>query len=640
MLLCSCVSFKVGERRGRYWTTATPCFLAAADQTKVRHLLSVPFHKLTPLVISFEDVMQSVPLLFVLLEMLLRSSRASSSSKLQALRMITILTPQCDPVIIFPSLASMLPLLGALVTSSKVFNNTNWDFESLAAASELLLLLIKQTCELAVRISADSQHLYEQNQQQQQNGQEAGQECQQQQDEGKDQQKQQQHKQRGKGQEQQQGSAECFKDEQQQQDQAGQATGKGEGHRKPRENQQQLSSGNAEGLTDEASAPSSAEATAAAAAGRLQGLCWAACHGLLGLASSWADMADMAGTVHRVSQQHLDTYQAAAAHKMMAAGAAAGSEHKLAAAETTIAGGGRGGEAVPLQQQGFSTTAGGTATGSESAPIWDISAGLDDELCDAALIALACGQVRNVIQESGVHYAKRKLGPHVGSASVTGTMTEVGGGRQVDHSCLWSWVVTLSAAAVNVGDPVGANSSSSGSRGCGTASSGEYLICLFAEACDALNEALSAAAAAAVAVGKEAAPGVMLTSTAAAQAGAGATASVEAAPAAKAAQAGAGARAAAVAVGEEAAPGVLLASPAAQAAAAAVGKTARAAAATDCKGTAPWPSMAGSDTGRIDKGVGFKDQSWAYWGFGISGEQQLYIAYTPIDNIIHRSAWR
>ena len=638
-------------------------FPAAAGSDCILPLLSVPLKELTHLIISNKEAMQTVPLLFVLLEMLLRSSRASNSSKLQALHMMTILTRQCDTVIIFPSFAAMLPLLGALVTSSKVFVNTNWDFESLAAASELLLLLIKQACELAVRISDHSQHLYEQNQQQQQqNGQEAGQEYQQQQDEGKDKQKQQQHKQRGKGQEQQQGSAERFKDEQQQQDQAGQAKGKGEGRRCPRDNQQQLPSSNAEGLANEAPAPSSTEPAAAARRLQLQGLCWAACHGLLAVACSWTDMA---GAVHsiwqEVWQKSQGVYEGAAADIRTAAGQACGVEQEPGAQATASAG---YDSSNVLGTFGLQTT---TAEG-RRALLSDASRGLREGgpglspgpslqlvskmLLDGVLLDVSCKNVRNCVQQSGVLVTQRMVIRRFSSSNQAAVIAEARSSGGTDKKdCLRAWVGALSAAAYDGGEMLGANGRiQSAATTC--EEKAPNLMSSFAEACGALQTACSAGAA--LAVGRRAALGavteagqagagaasaagvaaaaarisqagegaaVMAAAAKASQAGEGA-AGEAAAPAAKASQAGEGAAGEAAAAAAKAAQAGEGAAAVAAAAAAKAAQAGEGQAVADCDGSVGGLSMAALDLTRLSKALGLTDDLGAYWNVRDHDKQQ------------------
>ena len=84
--------------------------------------------------------------------MLLRSSTTSNSNKLQALHMMNFLVEQW-PAFATSSFAAILPLLGALVSSSKAFQSTSWDGASLAMASELLPQLVKEICNLVLLIT-------------------------------------------------------------------------------------------------------------------------------------------------------------------------------------------------------------------------------------------------------------------------------------------------------------------------------------------------------------------------------------------------------------------------------------------------------------------------------------------------------
>jgi hypothetical protein len=116
----------------------------------MRHLLpmlSVPLHQLE----LVPDV-KPCPLMFILLEMIMRSSTASGSTRLQALHLLTCLThPSVYPpaTVAAQSWGATLPLLGAVVTSSKVFKTTNWGFTSLAVATKLMVMLAYQVAGLA-----------------------------------------------------------------------------------------------------------------------------------------------------------------------------------------------------------------------------------------------------------------------------------------------------------------------------------------------------------------------------------------------------------------------------------------------------------------------------------------------------------
>jgi hypothetical protein len=90
--------------------------------------------------------------MFTLLEMIMRSSTASGSTRLQALHLLTCLThPSVYPpaAVAAQSWGATLPLLGAVVTSSKVFKTTNWGFKSLAVATKLMVMLAYQVSGLA-----------------------------------------------------------------------------------------------------------------------------------------------------------------------------------------------------------------------------------------------------------------------------------------------------------------------------------------------------------------------------------------------------------------------------------------------------------------------------------------------------------
>jgi hypothetical protein len=110
-------------------------------------MLSVPLHQL-----QLIPGVKPCPLMFTLLEMIMRSSTASGSTRLQALHLLTCLThPSVYPpaAVAAQSWAATLPLLGAVVTSSKVFKTTNWGFTSLAVASKLMVMLAYQVGGLA-----------------------------------------------------------------------------------------------------------------------------------------------------------------------------------------------------------------------------------------------------------------------------------------------------------------------------------------------------------------------------------------------------------------------------------------------------------------------------------------------------------
>jgi hypothetical protein len=121
--------------------------IAGGSMVHLLPMLSVPLHQL-----QLVPGIEPCPLMFTLLEMIMRSSTASGSTRLQALHLLTCLThPSVYPpaAVAAQSWGATLPLLGAVVTSSKVFKTTNWGFKSLAVASKLMVILAYQIGVLA-----------------------------------------------------------------------------------------------------------------------------------------------------------------------------------------------------------------------------------------------------------------------------------------------------------------------------------------------------------------------------------------------------------------------------------------------------------------------------------------------------------
>ena len=84
--------------------------------------------------------------------MLLRcSSEAGDTPQLlQALHLLVTAThpSRCSPASVAASMVDALPLLGALVTSSKSLAGVNWGLKVLPSLYKMLLLLVKQVCQL------------------------------------------------------------------------------------------------------------------------------------------------------------------------------------------------------------------------------------------------------------------------------------------------------------------------------------------------------------------------------------------------------------------------------------------------------------------------------------------------------------
>ena len=100
----------------------------------------------------------TTPLMFVLLEVCLRRNSSSSSSSCalstqqQVLNMLKTITElgRCSSIAAAgPSWPVVLPLVGALVSSSKVLRSSSWDMASLAQACSLLESLVGHTVVLA-----------------------------------------------------------------------------------------------------------------------------------------------------------------------------------------------------------------------------------------------------------------------------------------------------------------------------------------------------------------------------------------------------------------------------------------------------------------------------------------------------------
>ena len=119
-------------------------------------VVCVPFSLLQP-----APSICSTPLMFVLLEVCLRrnsSSKSSSSSSCalsthqQVLNMLKTITEpgRCSSIIAAgPSWPVVLPLVGALISSSKVLRSSSWDMNSLAQACSLLESLVDYVVVLA-----------------------------------------------------------------------------------------------------------------------------------------------------------------------------------------------------------------------------------------------------------------------------------------------------------------------------------------------------------------------------------------------------------------------------------------------------------------------------------------------------------
>ena len=118
-------------------------------------LLSLPLEQLSP-----QPHLQTQPLQFLLLEMLLRCSSIAGDAPqlLQALHLLVTAThpSRCSPASVAASMADALPLLGALVSSSKVLAGVNWGLKVLPSVYKMLLLLAKQVCQLIEAFVANS----------------------------------------------------------------------------------------------------------------------------------------------------------------------------------------------------------------------------------------------------------------------------------------------------------------------------------------------------------------------------------------------------------------------------------------------------------------------------------------------------
>ena len=122
-----------------------PHFLVCFPSGHLTPLLLVPFQQLSPI-----PHMTSIPTTFILMEMILRSTTADAQLRLQAMHTLSILTApnRCRAVVAPPSMAGTLPLLGALVSSSKALRAKGWKLESLAVALDLLTVIARNVFEL------------------------------------------------------------------------------------------------------------------------------------------------------------------------------------------------------------------------------------------------------------------------------------------------------------------------------------------------------------------------------------------------------------------------------------------------------------------------------------------------------------
>jgi hypothetical protein len=99
--------------------------------------------------------MTSLPITFILLEMILRSTSSDAQLRLQAMHTLSILTApdRCRAVLAAPSLAATLPLLGAVVSSSKALRAEGWKLESLGVAMKLLTVIASNVFQLVGELS-------------------------------------------------------------------------------------------------------------------------------------------------------------------------------------------------------------------------------------------------------------------------------------------------------------------------------------------------------------------------------------------------------------------------------------------------------------------------------------------------------
>jgi hypothetical protein len=97
--------------------------------------VALPFKQL-----EVVDEVEADPLLFVLLEMILRMS-PDTGTQLQAMHLLAVTCSHSKSELYVeadPSWATLLPLTSALITASKVLRTSDWDGESLVLATKLL----------------------------------------------------------------------------------------------------------------------------------------------------------------------------------------------------------------------------------------------------------------------------------------------------------------------------------------------------------------------------------------------------------------------------------------------------------------------------------------------------------------------